>query len=67
VGNEYKTTLGRGDTQSKLISNKIHQNKKAKISFEDDLLKYKPTGGVNKIVQGQIPSSNGATTACTMT
>jgi hypothetical protein len=41
--------------------------KKAKISFEDDLLKYKPTRGVNKIIQGHIPSSNRATTAGTAT
>ncbi len=67
AGNEYKTTLGQGDTQSKLNSNEIHQNKTAKVSFEDDLLKYKPTRGVNKIIQGHITSSNGVTTARTVT
>jgi hypothetical protein len=67
AGNKYKTTLGWGDTQSKLNSNKIHQNKTANVSFEDDLLKYKPTRGVKKTIQGHIPSSNGATTACTAT
>jgi hypothetical protein len=40
--------------------------KKAKVTFEDDLLKYKPTWGANKIIQGHIPSSNRATTARTM-
>ena len=65
MGNEYKTTLGRGDTRIKLNSNELHQNKKAKVSFEDDLLKIKPTQGVNKIIQGHIPSLNGATTART--
>jgi hypothetical protein len=48
TGNEYKTTLGQEDTQSKLNSNELHLNKKAKVSFEDDLLKYKPTRGANK-------------------
>ena len=41
--------------------------KKAKVSFEDDLIKYKPIWGVNKIIQGHNPSVNGATTACTAT
>ncbi len=67
MGNKYKTTLGRGDTRIKLNSNELHQNKKAKVSFEDDLLKIKPTQGVNKIIQGHIPSSNGVTTAHTAT
>jgi hypothetical protein len=48
TGNEYRTTLGWGDTWSKLDSNEIHQNKKAKVTFEDDLLKYKPTRGQTK-------------------
>ncbi len=65
MGNEYRTTLGWGDTRSKLNSNELHQNKKAKVTFEDDLLKYRPTRGANKIIQGHIPSANGATTACT--
>jgi hypothetical protein len=39
--------------------------KKTKVTFEDDLLKYKPTRGANKIIQGHIPSLDGATTART--
>ncbi len=45
MGNENKTLLGWGETQTKLNNNKIHQNKSAKVSFADDLLKYKPTRG----------------------
>jgi hypothetical protein len=67
VGNEYKTILGQGDTWCKPKSKNIHQNKKAKVSVKDDLLKFKPTWGARKIIQGHIPSSNGVTTAHTAT
>ncbi len=67
AGNKYNTTVGWGGTWNKLNSNKIHQNKNAKVSFEDHLLKYKPTWGANKVIQGHIPSLNVMTTAHTAT
>ncbi len=63
TGNRYKTAVGWGDTQSKIDSNELHQIKKAKVTFDGKLLKYKPTRGANKIIQGHIPSSSRATTA----
>jgi hypothetical protein len=65
TGNGYKTTVGRGYTRSKIDSNELHQIKKAKVTFDNELLKYKPTRGANKIIQGHIPSASRATTAPT--
>ena len=47
-GDEYQTTIGRKGIRSKLSGNKTQQNKIARVSYDDDLLRNKPARGGKK-------------------
>ncbi len=47
-GDEYQTTIGRKGIRSKLYGNKTQQNKIARVSYDDDLLRNKPARGGKK-------------------